>query len=86
MSSAMPDISLTGKNIMHLLSTFSLNPGFFLTQQSLLQFKKKLLNTHPSFPIYSDKPYSMFKPGQQSLERDYYSKATQEVADGKKNL
>ena len=34
----------------------------------------------------SDKPYSMFKPGQDSLDRDYYSKATQEVADGKKNL
>ena len=26
--------------------------------------------------VYSDKPYSKFKPGQVQLERDYYSKAT----------
>jgi len=41
---------------------------------------------YAGYKSYGDKPYSMFKPGQQSLERDYYSKATQEVADGKKNL
>jgi hypothetical protein len=30
-----------------------------------------------------DKPYSHLKPGQKSLERDYYSKATHEQPDGK---
>ena len=33
-----------------------------------------------------DKPYSRFKHGQESLERDYYSKATQEVPSGEKCL
>ena len=31
----------------------------------------------------SDKPYSHLKPGQKSLDRDYYAKATQEQPDGK---
>ena len=30
----------------------------------------------------SDKPYSMFKPGQTTLDRDYYAAATHEKADG----
>ena len=34
----------------------------------------------------SDKPYSTYKPGQASLERDYFSKATNEQPDGTKNL
>ena len=32
--------------------------------------------------LRSDKPYSIFKPGQHSLERDYYKDATKEKADG----
>ena len=35
---------------------------------------------------YRAKPYSNFKPGQASLERDYYQHATQEKADGNKCL
>jgi len=31
---------------------------------------------------YSDKPYSNLKPGQITLERDYYAKATTEKPDG----
>ena len=34
----------------------------------------------------SDKPYSRYKPGQNSLTRDYYSKATTEVPAGDKCL
>ena len=34
----------------------------------------------------SNKPYSMFKPGQTSLERDYYQAATSEKADGNQCL
>lgn len=33
-----------------------------------------------------DKPYSQFKPGQTTLDRDYYKEATQEKPDGQKNL
>ena len=33
--------------------------------------------------LSSDKPYSHLKPGQTSLQRDYYSKATHEQPDGK---
>ena len=36
--------------------------------------------------LYSDRPYSKFKPGQTSLTRDYYSAATKEAPDGAKNL
>ncbi len=32
---------------------------------------------------FSDKPYSHLKPGQKSLDRDYYAKATTEQPDGK---
>lgn len=31
---------------------------------------------------YRDKPYSHLKPGQASLDRDYYAKATREQPDG----
>ena len=34
----------------------------------------------------SDKPYSHLKPGQKTLDRDYYAKATHEVPDGKVTL
>src|SRR6185437_13350199 len=33
--------------------------------------------------FYRDKPYSHLKPGQKSLDRDYYSKATHEKPNGK---
>ena len=33
-----------------------------------------------------DKPYSRYKPGQTSLQRDYYGDATQERPDGSKSL
>ena len=33
-----------------------------------------------------DKPYSRYKPGQASLDRDYYSKATTEQPNGERNL
>lgn len=36
--------------------------------------------------FFSDHPYSTFKPGQDSLERDYFSKATNDKPDGEKNL
>ena len=44
--------------------------------------RKKYFHILINLLFTSDKPYSMFKPGQKSLDRDYYSKATQEVADG----
>lgn len=37
-------------------------------------------------PLLSNKPYSIFKPGQTALERDYYKDATMESADGAKCL
>jgi len=37
---------------------------------------------YAGFKSYNDKPYSIFKPGQHSLERDYYKDATMEKADG----
>jgi hypothetical protein len=40
----------------------------------------------PRYLNFSDKPYSTYKPGQASLERDYFSKATNEQPDGTKNL
>ena len=32
--------------------------------------------------LFRDKPYSHLKPGQKSLDRDYYAKATNEVPNG----
>lgn len=34
------------------------------------------------YNIFSDKPYSNLKPGQTSLERNYYEKATHEKPNG----
>lgn len=39
----------------------------------------------PSF-ICSNKPYSQYKPGQTTLDRDYYQHATAEQANGAKCL
>ena len=36
--------------------------------------------------VFSDKPYSHLKPGQETLERDYYAKATHEQPNGKVSL
>jgi hypothetical protein len=33
--------------------------------------------------VYRDKPYSHLKPGQASMEREFYAKANKEVPDGK---
>lgn len=41
---------------------------------------------YSGFKSYGEKPYSMLKPGQQRLDRDYYKDATQEKADGAKVL
>ena len=41
--------------------------------------------TYP-FDSQSDKPYSSFKPGQKSIDRDYYAHATTEKPDGEKCL
>ena len=41
---------------------------------------------YSGYKSYGDKPYSQFKPGQKALERDYYSGATTEKADGSKCL
>jgi len=41
---------------------------------------------YAGFKSYADKPYSKYKPGQQSLERDYYSAATKEPVSGARNL
>jgi hypothetical protein len=38
-------------------------------------------SNHPYF--YSDKPYTMLKPGQASMERDFYAQATHEAPNGK---
>ena len=32
--------------------------------------------------LYSDKPYSVLKPGQESLKRDYYKDVTTEQPNG----
>ena len=37
---------------------------------------------YSGFKSYGDKPYSMMKPGQVSMERDYYKDATSEKASG----
>ena len=44
-----------------------------------------LLIAH-SFPPRRDKPYSMLKPGQHKLTRDYYKEATTEKPEGEKVL
>lgn len=36
--------------------------------------------------VYSDKPYSVHKPGQTQLTRDYYKDVTSENPDGKRTL
>jgi hypothetical protein len=36
--------------------------------------------------MFSDKPYSCMKPGQKSMDRQYYVEANQEVASGKTML
>ena len=33
--------------------------------------------------FYRDKPYSKLKPGQQTMDRDFYAQATTEAPDGK---
>ena len=50
-----------------MLATKALSPTGNLTHQ-LIQ--------------YSDKPYSHLKPGQPSVERDFYANATRESPDG----
>lgn len=50
------------------------------------KINKAALSSLISFLDKSDKPYSHFKPGQTSLERDYYANVTQEHADGNKCL
>lgn len=37
---------------------------------------------YSGYKSYGDKPYSMLKPGQHKLDRDYYKDATTEKADG----
>jgi hypothetical protein len=37
---------------------------------------------YQGFKSYGDKPYSMLKPGQAKLTRDYYKEVTTEKADG----
>ena len=39
---------------------------------------------YSGFNSYGDKPYSILKPGQKQLERDYYKDATAEKPDGEK--
>lgn len=41
---------------------------------------------YSGFKSYGDKPYSHYKPGQTSLDRNYYDKATHEKPDGKVTL
>jgi hypothetical protein len=38
---------------------------------------------YQGYKSYGDKPYSMLKPGQTELTRDYYSGATTEKPSGK---
>jgi Tfp pilus assembly protein PilF len=37
---------------------------------------------YQGFNSYGNKPYSILKPGQTQLERDYYKDATQEKPNG----
>ena len=39
---------------------------------------------YSGYKSYGDKPYSMLKPGQTRLDRDYYKEATTEKANGEK--
>jgi hypothetical protein len=39
---------------------------------------------YQGYNSYGNKPYSILKPGQTKLERDYYKDATQEKPDGEK--
>jgi len=41
---------------------------------------------YAGYRSYGDKPYSSFKPGQATLDRDYYAHATTEKPDGNKCL
>lgn len=41
---------------------------------------------YSGFKSYGDKPYSMMKPGQTKMDRDYYKDATTEKPDGDKVL
>lgn len=38
---------------------------------------------YAGYKSYGDKPYSQLKPGQPSMERNFYQEATREVPDGK---
>ena len=46
----------------------------------------RICHAHSVTVLYRNKPCSSFKPGQETLDRDYYSKATTEQADGAKCL
>jgi hypothetical protein len=41
---------------------------------------------YAGFKSYNNKPYSIFKPGQTALERDYYKDATMEKPSGQNCL
>lgn len=62
----------TGKSFLHALKLFKNQSQQFLTNCVLFIFRAK--------------PYSNFKPGQTTLDRDYYAAATQEKASGDKCL
>ena len=40
----------------------------------------------PHSDLFSDKPYSALKPGQHTLDREYFKDATQEKPDGQQVL
>lgn len=37
---------------------------------------------YSGFKSYGDKPYSILKPGQATMDREYYKNATQEKPEG----
>jgi len=37
---------------------------------------------YSGYKSYGDKPYAILKPGQESMDREYYKTATQEKPDG----
>jgi len=41
---------------------------------------------YQGFKSYGDKPYSVMKPGQTEMKRDYYKEVTNEKPDGKQTL
>ena len=47
-----------------------------------VQLKPKHRKLKVLFFVFRNKPYSIFKPGQTQLERDYYKDATKEQANG----